>query len=84
MSKHKINHTMEGYRSLQNEHQEKNRIRELEHQLAAERARGEMERKNVHEKNILIDELKEKVVEMGNREQIIVGNYEEKLRSFHS
>ena len=62
LNKIKMKQTMEGYKSLQSEHHEKSRVRELETQLAAERARNETERKALYEKNLLIDELKSRVM----------------------
>ena len=67
---------MEGYKSLQNEHNEKNRIRELETLLVAERTKVDVEKKAVFEKNILMDEMKAKIVEQENREHLIVNQYE--------
>ena len=79
-----MNNTIVGYRSLQNEHNEKNRIRELEQMLASQRTKSDFERKANHEKNILIDELKDKLVQAGNREQKIVSQCEEKLNAFQT
>jgi predicted nucleic acid-binding Zn-ribbon protein len=84
LSKIKTNQTLEGYKSLQNEHNERNRVRELETQLAAERARNETERKALYEKNLLLEELKSRLMEYDNREKVIITQYEEKLRTFHS
>ena len=67
VSKNKIKQTMEGYKSLQNEHNEKNRIRELETQLAAERTRLESDRKIISEKTSIIEEFKSKLIEYENR-----------------
>lgn len=53
---------MAEFNYFKNESNERGRVRELEGQLAAERTRAESERKAHIEKNILLEELKNKVI----------------------